>query len=307
MRHIYGVDNIKILEDSIVILGNFDGIHIGHQELFGLAQKVGREKNMKTVLLSFSPHPTWILGNSPKPLLMTREEKKKRIENKEIDIYIEYPFSVELANMSAELFITEILLDKLNCKAVVIGNDYFFGRNKEGNVELMQSLGAKHNFEVFIVDEVMLENVIVSSTVIRDLILKGNIDLANKLIGQPYSISGIVVKGKQLGRTLGFPTVNIIPDSMKVLPLNGVYISKTHILGGQYYSLTNIGSNPTVNGKQKMVETFIFDFCCEVYGENIEVEILKPIREEAKFASLDELTRQMNQDKEIALEYIKHL
>ena len=307
MRHIYAIDNIKVLEESVVILGNFDGIHIGHQELFELAQKVGKEKNMKTVLLSFSPHPTWILGNSPKSLLMTREEKKKRIENKGIDIYIEYPFSVEFANMGAELFVTEILLEKLNCKAIVIGGDYFFGKNKEGNVDLMKKLGAKHNFEVFAVDEVKVEDTIISSTLIRELILKGNIELANKLIGQPYRISGMVVKGKQLGRTLGFPTLNIVPDNMKVLPPNGVYISKTHILGECYYSLTNIGNNPTVNGKQKMVETFIFDFCCEVYGENIEVEILKPIREEIKFASLDELTNRMNQDKDIALEYIKHL
>lgn len=307
MKHIYGVKNIKPLEESIVILGNFDGIHIGHQELFQMAKKVGKEKNMKVVLFSFYPHPTWVIGNNPKPLLMTREEKKDRIEKLGIDIYVEYPFDLEFGQKSAKSFVTNVLLEKLNCKAVIVGNNYFFGRNQEGDVAFMEKLGKEYDFEVYAVDEVKEANAIVSSTLIRDLILKGDIDLASKLIGQPYMIKGTVIKGKQLGRTLGFPTINLLPDEIKVLPPNGVYISRTYILGKTYHSLTNIGNNPTVNGKEKMVETFIFDFAADVYGEKVTIEILKHVRAETKFASLVELMDQMNKDKCLALEYIKEI
>ncbi len=307
MKHIYGVKNIKLLEDSVVILGNFDGIHIGHQELFQVAKKIGKDKNMKIVLFSFYPHPTWVLGNNPKPLLMTREEKKDRIDKLGIDIYVEYPFDLEFGKKSAENFVTNILLEKLNCKAVIVGNNYFFGRNQEGDVGFMEKLGKEFGFEVYAVNEVREGNTIVSSTLIRDLILKGDIALASKLIGQPYRVKGTIVKGKQLGRTLGFPTINLLPDEIKVLPPNGVYISKTHILGKMYHSLTNIGNNPTVNGKEKMVETFIFDFTEDVYGENVTIELLKHVRAERKFNSLAELMDQMNKDKCVALKYIKEM
>lgn len=307
MKHIYGIKNIKLFEESIVILGNFDGIHIGHQELFETAKKIGKNKNMKIVLFSFYPHPTWVLGNNPKPLLMTREEKIARIEKLAIDIYIEYPFDLEFAQMSAEEFVTHILLEKLNCKAVVVGKNYYFGNNKEGNIAFMESLAKEYDFELFTVDEIREGERVVSSTFIRDLLLKGNLDLANKLIGHPYTIKGTVVKGKQLGRTLGFPTINLLPDEMKVLPPNGVYISKTHILGLEYHSLTNIGNNPTVDGKEKIVETFIFDFDLQVYGEEVTIEILRYVRQETKFASLVELTDQMNKDKSVALEYQKEI
>lgn len=307
MKHIYGVENIKLLQENIVILGNFDGIHIGHQRLFQVAKDVGEKKGLTTVLFSFFPHPTWVLGNSPKSLLMTREEKKNRIGKVGIDTYVEYPFSVEFGQKRAEDFVTQVLLEKLACKAVIVGNNYFFGKNKEGNVDFLKKLGHKYGFEVYVVEEVKEGETIVSSTLIRDLIIKGNMDLANKLIGQPYTLKGTVVYGKQLGRTLGFPTVNVIPDPIKVLPPNGVYITKSYILGKEYHSLTNIGKNPTVDGKEKIVETFIFDFCEEVYDEEITIEIIKYIRAESKFSSLVELTRQLNKDKCIALEYIEQL
>ncbi len=304
MKHIYGLKNIKLLEDSVVILGNFDGIHIGHQKLFQVAKEVGKEKALPTVLFSFFPHPTWVLGDSPKSLLMSREEKKSKVEKLGIDIYIEYPFSAEFGKKSAEDFVTNILLEKLSCKAVVIGNNYFFGKKQQGNVDYMKKLGSKYGFEVFVVDEIKEEDVTVSSTFIRDLLLKGNVDLANKLIGHPYTVKGTIVHGKQLGRTLGFPTVNVIPESNKVLPPNGVYITKSYLLGKVYNSITNIGNRPTVAGKETTVETFIFDFAQDVYGETIIVEIIKYIRPELKFNSLQELTDAMSEDKAMALEYI---
>ena len=303
MKHIYGVKNIKLLESSIVILGNFDGIHIGHQKLFEAAKEIGKANKLSTVLFSFYPHPTWDLGGSPKSLLMSREEKKSRIEQIGIDIYLEYPFSVEFGQKSAEDFVSQILVEQLNCKAVIIGNNYFFGNNKQGDVNYMKKLGSQYGFEVIVIEEVKQGGVTVSSTLIRDLLLKGDIDLANQLIGQPYTIKGTIVHGKQLGRTLGFPTVNVMPEANKVLPPNGVYITKSYLLGKVYNSLTNIGNKPTVSGKENIVETFIFDFCEDVYGQTITVELIKYLREETKFESLEALTDQMNKDKCLALEY----
>ena len=307
MEHINGVENIKLKEESVVILGNFDGIHLGHQKLFEEAKQIAHEKGLKTVLFSFFPHPTWVLGNNPKSLLMSREEKKDRIKELGIDIYIEYPFSAEFAQMSGEDFVTKILLEKLNCKIVSIGKNYFFGQNQEGDVAYMRALARKYNFEVLVVEELRKNDKTVSSTLIRQLVEDGEIDLANQLIGQAYKLRGTIIKGKQLGRTLGFPTVNLIPDPIKVLPPNGVYITKAHLLGKVYYGLTNIGFNPTVDGNEKKAETFIFDFCSDVYGEEITIEIIKHIRPEIKFNSLVELTTQMNKDKCSALEYIEDL
>ena len=280
MQYIYGTTNIKLLEGTIVILGNFDGVHIGHQELFQIAKSVGKTKGLKTVLFSFFPHPTWILGTNPKPLLMSREEKKDKIEKLGIDIYVEYPFSVGFSQISAKAFITEILLKKLNGKAVVIGANYFFGKNKQGNVAYMHKLGQKYNFDVFVVNEIKEDETTVSSTYIRDLILNGEIAKANQLLGHLYKVKGIVTKGKQLGRTLGFPTINIIPDMAKIVPPNGVYITKVWLRGKMYNGIANVGFNPTVNGDVKKVETYIFDFSENVYGEEASIGFIKYIRPE---------------------------
>ena len=304
MQYIYGTTNIKLLKETIVILGNFDGIHIGHQELFQVAKNTAQTKGLKTVLFSFFPHPTWVLGNSPKQLLMSREEKRKKIEDLGIDIYVEYPFSMEFSQITAEAFITDILLKKLNGKAVVIGDKYFFGKNKEGNISYMHKLGGKYNFDVFVVKEIKEDNNTVSSTYIRDLILNGEINKASELLGHLYTVSGIVTKGKQLGRTLGFPTINIIPEQIKVLPPNGVYITKVWISGKVYNGISNVGYNPTVNGDIKKVETYILDFCEDVYGKEASVGFVNYIRPEIKFASLDELEGQLRKDKAFALETI---
>ncbi|NLI89211.1 MAG: bifunctional riboflavin kinase/FAD synthetase [Epulopiscium sp.] len=307
MKHIHDKKNIRLSNESIVILGNFDGIHIGHQKLIKVAKEVAKEENLNTVLFSFNPHPTWVLGNNPKPILMTREEKRDKVEKLGIDTYIEYPFTKEFGQMKAQSFIEEVLIDKLNCKAVTVGNNYFFGKNKEGNVDYLRKLGEKYGYDVYAVDELKINNEIVSSSLIRKLILNGKIDLANSLIGEPYKIKGNIIKGNQLGRTLGFPTANIMPSDTKVLPPNGAYISKAYIMNEEYYGLTNIGYNPTVNGKKRMVETCMFDFSREVYGESLTVELLNYIRPEVKFNSLEELTSQLEEDKHTALKYIKEL
>jgi len=304
MQYISETTNIKLFDKTIVILGNFDGIHIGHQKLFEVAKNLAKKKGLKTLLFSFFPHPTWVLGKDPKPLLMSREEKREKVEKLGIDIYVEYPFSYNFSQLSAIEFITEIFLKKLNGQTVVIGHNYFFGKNKEGNVAYMHQLGKKYKFEVHVVNEIKHNKITVSSTHIRDLILNGEIDLANKLLGHSYTVKGIVTKGKQIGRTLGFPTINIIPGKIKVLPPNGVYIMKVYLLGQAYDGIANVGYNPTVSGDVKKIETHIFNFSKDVYGEDAVVEFLAYIRPETKFNSLEELAAQLKKDKECALEYI---
>lgn len=304
MQYIDGRTNIKILEETIVILGNFDGIHIGHQKLFDMAKKIGKNKKLKTTIFSFYPHPSWVLGTNPKLLLMSKKEKKQKIQDLGIDIYIEYPFTKAFSNMTAEKFITEIFFKKLNGKAVVIGENYFFGKNKEGTVTYMYELAEKYNFQVFVANKITKDNITVSSTYIRTLISDGKINEASQLLGHSYSVEGIITKGKQLGRTLGFPTINIIPDNMKVLPPKGVYIAKVKLLGKEYDGIANIGFNPTVYGKIKKIETFIFDFHETVYGEDASIEFVKYIRPEIKFDSIDELKNQLNKDKAFTLEYL---
>lgn len=300
MQYIYGTKNIKLIQKSVVILGNFDGVHLGHQKLFKVAKDIAKERGLQTVAFSFYPHPTWVLGNSPKPLLMSRIEKKNKIEELGIDVYVEYPFNLEISQIQPLDFITDVLLEKLNAQVVVIGSNYFFGKDKQGNAIYMKQMTKEYGFEVVALQEVRKDNIVVSSTFIRDLILNGKIDIAMSLLGQPYTVRGTIVLGKQLGRTLGFPTINIIPDIVKVLPPNGVYITKLWLLNKEYYGLTNIGYNPTVNGKTKMVETHVFDFTEDVYGKEVKIEFLDYIRPEIKFNSLRELVEQINKDKEFA-------
>lgn len=304
MKHIYDIKNIKLVDETVVILGNFDGIHIGHQKLFKVAQKIAKEKNLKTVLFSFYPHPTWILGDNPKSLLLSREEKKDKAQSLGIDIYIEYPFTAKFAQKSATDFVTQILIEQLNCKAVTIGRDYFFGKNQEGNIDFMKKCGNQYGFDVSIIDEVKEDFVTISSSLIRELILEGNVEQAAKLIGEPYAVKGHVIKGNQIGRTIGFPTANIIANPIKVLPPQGAYVTEVSILGERYYGITNIGYNPTVQGDKKTVETFIFDFHKDIYGQEITIKILKFLRPEIKFDSLTELTNQLNKDKALAKEFI---
>lgn len=297
MEYIYGTADVSQSEESVVVLGNFDGVHRGHQMLIQVAKEQGKMKHLKTIVFSFYPHPSWVIGNHPKPLIMSRRDKKQIIKSLGLDILIEYPFTKAFANISPEVFFEEILIRQLKAKVLVVGENYYFGKNKAGNPTFLKELGQKHQVEVYVVPAVKYDAQMISSSTIRNLIIDGNIELANEMLGHPYTIVGNVVQGKQLGRTIGFPTINLIADPDRVYPPNGVYATKVTVYNKEYLGMTNIGYNPTVNGAKKMIETHIFNFDKDIYGQTVEVRFYDAIRPEQKFPSVDALSQQIAKDR----------
>lgn len=305
MEYIYGTTNIAQDEPCVVVLGNFDGIHRGHQRLFECAKEYANRSHLKTVVFSFYPHPTWVIGNHPKPLLMSRRDKKEMAKRLKIDMLIEYPFTKEFATISPKEFFIEILVKSLCAKSIVIGSNYYFGKNQSGSPTYLRELGKSYGVEVCIVEDVKHNGEMISSSTIRKYILEGEIEKANSMLGHPYMIVGNVVQGKKLGRTIGFPTINLIADPDRIYPPNGVYATKVTVYNKEYMGMTNIGYNPTVNSACKMIETYIFEFNEDIYNQPVEIKFYRHIRRERKFESIDALRRQIEQDEKTVKQFFK--
>lgn len=297
MQYIYGTADITRHKKSVVVLGNFDGVHKGHQKLFEVAKYEAQKKGLETIVFSFYPHPTWVIGNKRKSLLMSRRDKKKMVEHLGIDVLVEYPFTQGFARSSPEEFFIDVLIKKLNVSVLVIGSNYFFGKDKAGNPEFLKNIGKQYGVQVHVVEAVMTEGKMISSSKIRNLILEGKIEEANDMLGHPYMIVGTVVQGKMLGRTFGFPTINLVADPDRVYPPNGVYATKVKVYSKIYLGMTNIGFNPTVCGERKMIETHLLDFNASIYGEEVEIYFYHFIRSEKKFENIKILKQQIERDK----------
>ena len=298
--------NFEIEEEknSVVTIGNFDGLHLGHKELISTTKKIALEKGFTSIVFSFNPHPLEILKNEQFLYILTQEEKRRELSKEGINIFLNCPFNSNFANLSPEEFI-DILYEKLKCRVLIVGEDYCFGKNRAGNIDMLKKIGNKKGIEVIKIANILLNGERVSSTKIRESLKNKDIKKANLLLNRCYSILGIVSEGNKLGRTIGFPTVNIIPEKNKLLPPDGVYITKTIYNGKVYESLTNIGKNPTINNSIRTVETYIFDFNQNIYGKQIEVLFLEWVRDVKKFASLDELKEQIAKDTNVTLEFFK--
>jgi riboflavin kinase/FMN adenylyltransferase len=302
MKYLTGNDNYS-LTNTAIALGNFDGIHKGHQVLM---QEIllAKAKGLASVVFTFDPHPSFVLANKePVDLIFVREERVKRFERLGIDILIEYPFTLETAKMLPEDFIENILVNQLGAKLIVVGSDFRFGYKRQGDVNLLKKYANVYDYEVKIIEKEKYQDEIISSSHIRGLIRLGEIEQVNALLGEPFIICGNVEHGKKLGRTIGIPTANLIPKKEKLLPPNGVYVSKVRHQGVEYKGVTNVGTNPTLGHYDKVVETYIFDMNLELYGQEIEVLLLKFLRLEKKFSGLDVLVEQMQRDIESAKEY----
>ena len=297
MQYIYGTADIMRQEDCVVVLGNFDGVHKGHQRLFQVAKDRAKANGLETVVFSFYPHPTWVIGDNRKALIMSRRDKKQVIGEMGIDELIEYPFTKTFAAISPETFFVDILMKRLKAKILVVGSNYYFGKGKTGTPNFLRQLGEKYNIEVCIVDAVKIGGSMISSSSIRKLILEGNMEQANEMLGHPYMVVGNVVQGKQLGRTIGFPTINLIADPDRVYPPNGVYATFVKVYNKVYMGMTNIGINPTVLGQKKMIETHIFNYDADIYGEAVEIYFYHFIRPEQKFKDVETLKVQIEKDK----------
>lgn len=303
MEHITDT-HIEQDRPTAVTLGNFDGLHLGHRALIKLTKQFAEEEGLKSVVLTFSPHPMLVFGKKEDfALIMAPSEKEFTMERMGIDTYIEYPFDQEFAAMSAEDFAIKLIFEKLNCRVLIVGENYHFGINRSGNYEMLQRMGEERGVKVIAVPSVLFDEERVSSSRIRQCLLDKELDEANRMLTEPYFILGTVAEGKKLGRTIGFPTVNILAHPLKLFPPNGVYATKTLYKGKYYYGVTNIGINPTVNGTQKIVETYLLDFNENVYGETLQTFFYKFLRSERKFPSVEELRQQIQLNAEQAAEY----
>lgn len=302
MKYIKNTTDFLIEEPTVISLGKFDGIHRGHELLLEQLLKKKKE-GLSTVIFTFDIPPKKKLEEEDVKVLTTNEEKMHMFDSFGIDYLIECPFTQEVMSMEPEDFI-RMLVNKLSVKCIVAGEDFCFGHNRRGNYQMIKEYAKLLSYEAIILPKIKEDERDISSTYVREEIAEGRIEKANKLLGYPYFVSGIVEHGNRLGRTIGFPTINIIPPANKLLPDFGVYITKVTIDGKSYQGVTNVGCKPTVKGKNPIgIETYILDFNQDVYGKNVCVTFLKKIRKEFKFPNMDALSEQMRMDVNTAKYY----
>ena len=301
---INNLEEIKNIPPCSIALGNFDGVHVGHQTLIRKAVEKARELGIKSAVFTFSNHPKNLFaGENVVKNIIYQEEKAALIEKLGVDYLFNVPFTNEVARMNAMSFIDDLLVDKMNLREAFCGFNYRFGYKAAGNPHILRQCGMVKGFNVNEIDPVTIEGDVVSSTLIRSLIRSGDMEECEKYLGRKYSVGGEVVVGNRLGRTIGFPTSNIMIDENMVTPPNGVYITKCVYNGHVYNSITNVGVKPTIGTFQKNMETHIFHFNKELYGKHIQVIFLKKTRDEAKFRSVEELSAQIVKDCEEAKAY----
>ncbi len=296
---IKNLDNYISKQKSILTIGTFDGIHIGHQEIIKALVKESISKNYIANILTFFPHPRMILNKDSEIKLIDTLKEKERIFNKlRVNTLIIHPFSKEFSRMTALEFTRDVLVKKLNVSKIILGYDHRFGRNRESNVEDLIELGIAYNFKVQVIDALKIKSITISSTKIRNAIKNGDITTANLYLGRSFEINGNIIHGEGVGRKIGFPTVNInIDEKYKLIPSNGVYLVKLKTNNKLHYGMMNIGNRPTLNGKNRTLEINIFNFKKDLYGKNISVFFLRKIRDEIKFDSIKKLSDQLKKDK----------
>jgi riboflavin kinase/FMN adenylyltransferase len=296
------IEQLPVFNNTVITIGSFDGVHLGHQAILNQLVEEARKINGASIVISFFPHPKVFLGHSSDSikLINTIEEKANRFELLGIDHLVLIPFNLEFASLTAQAYISDFLVKHFRPNTIIIGHDHKFGKNRLGDFELLQKSGQEYGFKVIEIPEHILSDVAISSTSIRNKISSGNIDEANKLLGYPYSFNGRVVHGNELGRMIGFPTANIlIEDDFKLIPADGVYAVSVEIERlATFYGMMNIGNRPTVDGKARTIEVHIFNFNENIYNCNLKVHVIQQIRSEIKFNHLDELKEQLSNDKE---------
>lgn len=285
------------LKSPVITVGTFDGVHAGHRAILKQVVSTSLTTGSDSVMVTFYPHPRIVLGQEVS-LLNTRNEKREIIKSLGITHLVELPFTTDFADMEADAFIS-FIVNFLNPSVVVIGYDHGFGRNRSGDVQQLEASGKKYGFKILNIPALEVDKQKVSSTVIRSLLMQGNVSRANELLTQPYRISGQVIRGNQIGKKIGFPTANLLlEDAHKLIPAMGVYATVVNFNNKFYDGMTNIGLRPTINDRQLTIETNIFNFNQDIYYEYLSIQLIQQIREEKKFANLDKLHDQLIKDKE---------
>ena len=309
MKIFNSIKSFNAAKPTIVTIGTFDGVHLGHRKILEQITQSAYDLNCESLVLTFFPHPRMVLqeGTEMKQL-NTLDEKIELLSNLRIDNLVVHPFDKEFSRLTAEEFVKEVLVGIFKVKKIIIGHDHRFGRNRTANIDDLISFGETYGFEVEQILAEEINEVSISSTKIRNALLQGSIELATTYLGYNYSLSGIIYKGKQLGRTIGYPTANIkIKEDYKLIPLNGVYIAKSILNEITVFGMMNIGTRPTVDGTTQTIEVNFFDFNQNLYGQKITVSLLHRMRSEQKFESVDALKNQLGKDKAMAKNYISQL
>ena len=300
------IKTYKSTQPTVVTIGTFDGVHIGHQKIIRRLINTGKLEGLKSVILTFFPHPRMVLQkDSNIKLINTINERYTILEALGLDYLLIKKFTKEFSRLSAEDFVKQILVEKLNAKKVIIGYDHRFGRNRNADINDLKTFGESYGFDVEEISVQDIDDVSVSSTKIRTAINGGDIAKANSFLGYNFMLSGTVVKGKGLGKKIQYPTANIhIEEDYKIIPKQGVYIVKAEIKKEVFYGMMNIGMNPTVNGNTQTIEVHFFNFNEDIYNSKIQIDLLHRIRDEEKFVSIEALKEQLAIDKKTALDYI---
>lgn len=302
------IKDFKPQANAVVTIGTFDGVHHGHQAIFDRMKEEAAKRNGTTVLITFSPHPRMVLQKDSQNLkfINTYQKKLERIEKAGIEHLVVIEFTKEFANNSSEDFISQYVVKYVQPQLIVIGYDHHFGKNREGNIELLEQLKTKYDFEVIQVPPYYVDGQPVSSTRVRKLLHEGNVREANLMLGYEYALTGKVVRGNAIGRTIGFPTANIeTPQEFKLIAANGVYVCRALIKGRLYKGMGNIGVRPTIDHGELTIEINIFDFDEDIYDETITILFVDRLRDEEKFESLDALKQQLVKDREQSIQLLK--
>ncbi len=293
---------------TVVTLGTFDGVHVGHSKIISLLRESAEALGCESLLLTFFPHPRMVLQDySGIKLLNTITEKASLLEKAGLDNLVIHPFDREFSRLTAEEFVKTVLVDHFNVRKIIIGHDHRFGRNRTADINDLKAFGLTYGFEVEELPSQQIDAISVSSTKIRNALTEGDIALANKYLGYEYFMTGTVVKGKQLGRTIGFPTANIeIEEDYKLIPKQGIYVVCSQFGHTPVFGMMSIGTNPTVNGEHQTIEVYYFDFHEDLYGAVISVSFLSYIRDEKKFGSLEELKAALHADQKFSSNFLKN-
>lgn len=307
MKEHKGAHTFKSDHPTVVTIGTFDGVHAGHQKIIERLVNEAKMSNMESVILTFFPHPRMVLQkDSGIKLINTIEERKQILEKSGIDHLIIHPFTYHFSRLTALEFVRDILVNKLHAKKIIIGYDHRFGRNRTANIDTLKEFGKQFDFEVEEISEKDIEDVAVSSTKIRTFLLAGEVQKANTYLQHPFVLTGTVVKGKELGKKFGFPTANLkIEEDYKLIPKNGVYVVRSKIDDKLVYGMMSIGTNPTVGGTEKTIETNFFMPEMDLYGKKLQIEMLTRIRDEKNFSSIEDLKAALKQDKVFSERFIK--
>ncbi|MFY0606698.1 MAG: bifunctional riboflavin kinase/FAD synthetase [Cyclobacteriaceae bacterium] len=304
------IDDLSVFSapsGSVVTSGTFDGVHVGHQKILKRVVTKARSNEIQSVVLTFWPHPRFVLGKgkSDLKLLTTFEEKVEMLSESGIDYLVKIPFTKEFSELSSQDFIQKILIDGLNTKELVIGYDHRFGKNREGGFDYLMKHSESYGFNISEISRKDIEDVAVSSTSIRNALAEGVIDVANEHLGRRYSLSGFVKDGDRIGRSIGFPTANIeVPESYKLIPADGAYAVYVFHINNRYQGMLNIGQRPTVSGQERRIEVNIFNFDSDIYNQRISIQFVKRLRGEQHFASIEELKNHLSLDKQRATEIL---